>query len=328
MRIDYTPSLAFYIWQSFRKSLWETVTQPADVADIWVISADICSTQGCIAASIADSSQFLHALLALKPLQTIPAEALLYGLYSSSNQSDHLIPPQVEPVARTLLLFAQLLAAVAAERDRLFPGTTVPMASSDIERSRHIIASKLYELTELNGCAPVLLSDPTARTQTGVHVPPLPEPSRRIRRLRSAVLIFKLATLTFNVKADLVGHHDPEMPVSVQSLWKITSILAAHTFDKDAAEPSDVTAWSESISQEEHELCVLLCEHSVVTLRQAHKEPQAGMQQQICLQVLRAALDGMRPDLVRGEVQRLGKAANLAAALVCCVLMLTIFCTH
>ena len=80
LSVDFTPSLALYIWQSFRKGLWQAVQQcdrNADVEYVWMVAAGICSTQGCIATSMADSSAFLSALLALDPLQTFPCARLL-----------------------------------------------------------------------------------------------------------------------------------------------------------------------------------------------------------------------------------------------------------
>lgn len=325
MRIDFTPSLALYIWQSFRKSLWETVQQPAHAEAIWMLAADICSTQGCIAASIADSSAFLPALLALEPLYLVPDYRLLYDAHSG-DPSNHVLPQQVEPVVRTLLLFAQLLLAVAAERKTLFSGSTDPMESSDETRLRSLIASKLHQLTDLSSCAPVLLSDPPTQVQTGAPQP-LPTSSKRVRMLRSAVLIFKLTTLTFNVKADLVGHLDPDMPVPVQSLWHVMSVLAANILP-DIKQLSGASTCPERADQEEEALRVLLCEHSVATLRQAHKEPEAGMQKQVCLRVLWVMLDGLHPELVRREVKRLGKASDdLSLNLLVCP-DASLFCTQ
>ena len=78
LHVEFTPSLALYIWQSFRKVpyAWGAV-QCVNVANLWGIAAMVCSTQGCIATSMANSSQFLPDLLKLDPVQTFSVDRLL-----------------------------------------------------------------------------------------------------------------------------------------------------------------------------------------------------------------------------------------------------------
>ena len=245
-----------------------------------------------------------------RPFRDIPVDKLLYEI--PSNPPNPFILPQAEPLVRTLLLFAQLLAVVAAELNSILANIKAPTdAAEATELLRSAIASKLQELTDVSCCAPVLLTDPTTQDQTPALQPP-PTPSKRVILLRSAVLISKLATLTFNVKADLIGHADAEMPMSVQALWQTMSTLATHNFDtvtESATCSGSSTPLLVSVrsSQEERTLCVVLCEHLVTTLRQGLKEPQAEAQKLACLQLLSVTLGVMHPELVRREIKRLGK---------------------
>ena len=231
LTIDFTPSLALYIWQSFRKGPCGAVPH-YNVENVWVIAAKVCSTQGCIAASMANSSTFLPALLALDPLQTFPVDRLLYQNPGDSPEPSRL--PQVDPLAHNLLLFAQLLVTVAAECNSIFANIT---ATQDGKLVRSAIASRLQQLTDVSCCTPVLLTDPTTK---GVRAAPQPssKPSKRVILLRSAVLISKLATLTLNVKADSLGHDEPGISILVQTLWHSMAALAIcilDTTDESAA---------------------------------------------------------------------------------------------
>ena len=327
LSILFTPSLALYIWQSFRKGLWQSVQECADVKDVWVAAAEVCSTQGFIARSIAGSTAFLPALLAVKPLHTFQVDRLLHEPYSS-NPTDPFVLPQVQPLARTLLLVAQLLATVAAERKGILASVVDPIdCTAGRDQLHSAIVSRMYKLTDNSCCTPVLLPSPTiSQDGTGPPQPPL-KPSKCVTALRGAVLIAKLATLTFNVKADLLGHADPPgMPVAVHSLWHVMSTLAARSLDSlydvesgdsesansvSEAESDDTSMCTWSANCEEHILCVHLCEHIVATLRPAVKEPEAGFQTAACLQLLSAMLNmawqKMRAQLLTYEVNRLGK---------------------
>ena len=48
-----------------------------DIDSVWVIVAEVCSTQGCIAESMANNMAYVPALLSLDPLKAIPADSLL-----------------------------------------------------------------------------------------------------------------------------------------------------------------------------------------------------------------------------------------------------------
>ena len=292
------------------------------MTDVWVAAAEVCSTQGFIARSIAGSSAFLPALLAVEPLHTFQVDRLLREPYSS-NPSDPFVLPQVQPLVRTLLLVAQLLATAAAERKAILASVVAPIDSTaGRDQLRSAIASRMFKLTDSSCCTPVLLSDPTTSQDQTAAPQPLPEPSKCVTSLRGAVLISKLATLTFSVKADLTGHAEPPgMPVAIQSLWHVMSALIARSLgslhfpessdSESEAEFEDASICSWSANCEEHILCIHLLEHIVATLRPAIKEPEAGIQQAACLSMLGAMLNmanqKMRAHLLTYEVNRLGK---------------------
>ena len=189
-----------------------------------MIAAEVCSTQRCIAASMANNSTFLPALLAVNPLQTFPVDSLLHQ--NPSDSPEPSILPQAEPVVKSLLLLAQLMIAAAAERNSIF--ANIADSTDSTEGGLHLrsaIVRKLQQLTDLSCCTPVLLTDSTTQSQTCASQP-LPKPSKRISILRSAVLMLKLATLTFNVKADACGHVNVDRTASAQPLWRLIVILA------------------------------------------------------------------------------------------------------
>lgn len=284
---------------------------------VWVIVAEVCSTQGCIAASMANNLAYVPALLSLDPLKAIPDDSLLL--------LKPFILPELEPVVRTLLLFAQLMVAIAAERKSNSANIRAPTESTKGGKQlRSVIASKLQQLTDVSCCTPVLLTDPATHGQSGAPHP-LPKPSNLVSLLRSAALVLKLATLTFNVKTDVCGHIDPEVAMSSHMLWPVILNLAGciRVILIDASTASRVT------NQEEQMLCAALCEHSVVTLRQGLKESQANMQRLACLRLLWATLAVMQPQLVRHEVKALGKRPIQSRPPVrCCQLnrLHSIFC--
>ena len=137
--IEFTPSLALYVWQSFRQGLKQVVSHVYDVMDVWVIAAEVCSTQGCIAASMVNSLAFLPSMLAVNLFKTLAVNRLLYE--TPRGPLDLNILPQVEPLARSLLLFAQLLAVVAAEHKSISASTTAGTVSiEDQELIRNVTA--------------------------------------------------------------------------------------------------------------------------------------------------------------------------------------------
>lgn len=202
--IHFTPSLALYIWQSFRKGPSQTEQADAGVEAVWWIAAEVCSTQGCLAESMTISSAFLPALLAADPLQTVLADNQL-----ANNQGDpsHVFKlPQVEPPVRALLLFAQLLAAIAADCKSIFANIVAPRKSiKQEEQLRSAFASKLHQLADTSCCTPVLLPDSTTTQDQAGDPQSLLRPSKRVSMLRSAVLLLKLATLTCHLQADFRG---------------------------------------------------------------------------------------------------------------------------
>ena len=318
LSIHFTPSLALYIWQSFRKGLWQSVKEYADIKDVWVAAAEVCATQGFIARSIAGSTAFLPAVLAVEPLQTFEVDRLLHELYSS-NPSNSFVLPQVQPLVRTLLLVAQLLATVAAEHKDILCVIAPINSTAGWDQLRSAVVSRMNKLTDNSCCTPVLLPGPTTSQDCAGAPQPLLKPSKCVTALRGAVLVSKLATLTFNVKADLLGHAEPPgMPVAVQSLWHVMSSLAVRSLDclydsesdeSESEAETSICSWRPNC--EENILCVHLCEHIVATLRPAVKEPEAGFQTAACLQLLDAMLDmacqKMRAQLLTYEVNRLGK---------------------
>ena len=249
---------------------------------------------------MANNLAYVPALLALDPLQTLPEHSLLHQ--HASDSPDPSILPQAEPVLRTLLLFAQLLVAVAADLKSTLANITAPIASTQGGKQlRSAFASKLQQLTSDNRCTPVLLyADPITHDHSGISQP-LPKPSSLVSILRSAVLVLKLATVTFNVGVDVHGHIGPDPPMSAHMLWPvILKLVGSIQGVLDASTSSRVS------NQEEQTLCAALCEHSVATLRQGLKEPLAHMQRLACLRLLWATLAAMQPQQVRHEVKTLG----------------------
>ena len=323
--VEFTPSFALYIWQSFNTGLWHTVQQYDDVLEVWIAAAEVCSTQGCIATSIGQHSAYLPAVLDVDPLKTFPVDSLLY-LNTNGSQHPSILPP-VDPISRNLLLFAQLLNGVAAQRDFIQAWPTIEPGDTempDYPEGRAAIASMLRQLTEISACVPVLPTTSTSSVEA-MALQPLPKPSKLVSMLRSAALVSKLATLTFSVKTDILGHVDPEMPMAVQALWYIMKYIASSILR--AITEAAGTSTSTNSRREEQTLAASLCEHLVATLRQALKESQAAMQRQACLTVLSTVLPVMSPELMRNEVKRLGKkcmagpaVAKLRSYRIVCVL--------
>ena len=81
-------------------------------------------------------------------------------------------------------------------------------SKQEMDQMRSAIASKLEQLTRVSCCTPVQLIDLTSQdpTEDSRFTPQL---SHLVTLLRSAVLITKLATLTFRVKG-MPGHIDME----------------------------------------------------------------------------------------------------------------------
>ena len=174
-------------------------------------------------------------------------------------------------MCQTLLLFAQLLIAIAADRKSTFTSIAAPIESAQGgQQLRSAIASKLQQLTSVSLCIPFLpYADPITDDQSDISHPP-PEPSNLARILRSAVLVLKLATL--NVNADVRGHIDPDTFMSAHMLWPaVLNRVGSGQVLLDASTSSRVCTTEEQV------LGAMLCRHCDATLRQGLKEPQANM---------------------------------------------------
>lgn len=276
-----------------------------DVVEVWECAAEICCTEGCIGASLENSLSIPSALLAVDPLQTIPVDRLLYD--DPSSPSDLLMLPQVEPLTRLLLLFAQLLVAVAAERNTIVPQLTPETTWSKIQSVlRTTITIRLQQLTDISCCTPVLLTDPIPHDDTSDAPQFLTRPSKHVTMLRSLVLLLKLAELTFAVRADL--HGVIQMPLLVQSLCKTILNIAADLSEDPVVIEQDGSSYVKiPDSQQEQRLRAVLCEHAVAMLRRALREPQAELPRKSCLRLLAVLAGHMTPELLRHEVKKRGK---------------------
>lgn len=254
-----------------------------------------------------NSLSILPALLSVDPLQTISVDRLLYD--DPSSPPDSLMLPQGEPLIRLLLLFAQLLVAVASERRTIFaPVMEIDTTMNEVRRVViSAVTSKLEQLTDISCCTPVLLTDPIPGDETSDAPQLMPTPSKHVIMLRSLVLFLKLATLASSIKPDLHGH--VAMPLLVQSLWDIILYLLGSFSDDNLAVTEEDGSCSLNIfaSQQEHTLCVVLCEHAVAMLRQAVKQPKAELPRKGCLRLLAIFTSLMPAELLRHEVKKLGK---------------------
>ena len=153
-----TPTLAHLIQQSFIiTGAWQGILSAEHVSQLWQTAAEVCSTQGCIAESLANAST-LHALLAVDPLQALPTGVQLHCKTSTTKLLRLL--PQVEQPVRLLLLFAQLLMTVAAGHTRMVAKIHAPLQSKEgAALLRTAISIKLQQLTELNSCPSLLSPD-------------------------------------------------------------------------------------------------------------------------------------------------------------------------
>ena len=141
--------------------------------------------------------------------------------------------------------------------------------------------------------------------------------------LRSAVLISKLATLTYNVRPD--GHDglDTVLPISVQTLWSSMAVVTQSLLDISSAESAAVGVRTppdnasnvcslQPVNKEEQTLCIALVEHLMMTLRQNLKGPHAkvlSMHQKLaCLHLWEVLLTIMHPGRLGPEAKRLGNA--------------------
>ena len=303
--VEFTPSIALYIWQTFSRP--PAVPRPDGLMDVWLCASEMCCKKGCIGISMENSLTILPALLAVDSLQAIQADRLLYG--HPSSPPDSLMLPPAEPLIRLLLLFAQLLAAVAAERSAILAPFTV--ATTVVESTymlKSAITTRLEQLTAISCCTPVLLADPSPHGVASAAPDLQTKLSKTVITLRSLVLFLKLATLTFSVKADLNSGGSVQVPLLVQGLWDIILYFAGSFLDDLTVEREDGSCYMKVFtSQQEQTLCVVLCEHAAATLRQALKEPWAELPRKACLRLMAVLMMLIPATLLRSEVKRLGK---------------------
>lgn len=303
--VSFTPSLALYLWQNLGKGLRQAVQHEDDVRHVWMWAAQGCCTKGYIAASMANIS-FLSTLLTVDPLQTLPVDRPLY--FTADSPSDWLVLPPADPPVQVLLLFAQLLAVLAVDRSSILANIARTDDTTEAEESlSYAVGSKLEQLIDMNCNVPVQLKDPTRNDVPG-NPQTLPQPSTRIVLLRTLILFLKLATLTLNVKADMLhGQIGSEMHHAVAALWLAIFVTALDFLTEIVdTKPGGTHTFTDDVNQEEQTLSTLLCERAAATLRQALKEPRAEKPRRACLQLLTAVLASMKPELMRQETKRLG----------------------
>ena len=331
LRITFKPSVALYIWQSFRKCLWRSVQQPDDVTFLWQEAAAVSSSLGCIAATLADK-EALSVMMAADPLQGLEVHRLLYTMPCDWDSSRHNTPfelPDTDAPVKCLLLFAQLLTKLAAERNQPLPdNTSLTLLDRASLRTYSII--HLRQLASASSLGPMPPATPGAEAsgQQPGDIDRLESmPSRHIVLLRSALLVLKLASLTHNVKADFVGHADSDIPAAVQALWQTLKSIAGclERWHKHAASPEVSAGVVDSVeeAEEAQRLSLLLVQLLVPVLRQCVKEPQVRMRAAACCRLLEQLLgtpNVQQMQLLASEVMRLGKPSHVTiAALVPCM---------
>lgn len=204
------------------------------IVTVWLTASEVCSTEGFIAASMDNSLASLPAVLAVDPTITFPVDSLLYQKRAGLPAPAPSRLPEVEPVAQNLLLFAQFLAVVAAERESILTNVraianvnvgalSTANSTQEMDRMRSAIASKLEQLTDISRCTPVQLTDLPFQHQTAAADSQfVPQPSQLVCLLRSTILITKLATLTFKVNG-IPGPVDMEPSTPMLTLWQAMS---------------------------------------------------------------------------------------------------------
>ena len=195
--INFEPSIALYISQSFRKGLWTAVQRPEEVTSLWQTAAEFSSTSGCIAAMLADEDA-VSVMMNTNPLQVIPADRLMYSPCLSGGVGAKELPDVAAPI-KHLLLFAQLLVVLAAECYQ--PACDTMLTEMNTVNLCAVIVHKLELLaaaSNLRALSPTAsATQPQLETQsegTAGQQPVTLMPGRLIVLLRSALLILKLAT--------------------------------------------------------------------------------------------------------------------------------------
>ena len=321
-----SPQLPLYIWQSFRKGLWEAVQRPEDVESLWQAAAEVSSSSGCIAAMLADEDT-VSVMMNTDPLQVVSADRLMYNPYQSGSIRAKQLPDVAAPI-KNLLLFAQLLAVLAAARDQpaVGPGLT-QMNSFDlrarIQHQMEVLAS-LSNLQPLSSTVSAIKPLPGTQSEGIAGPQPVsPLPARCIVLLRSALLYLKLANLTQSVKADFLGHVDPEVPAAVRALWHSlqasSESLLAHHRDAEAQAAYDE---SDEEAQGTQRLCLLLIQHLVPMLQKCVKEPKLFEQGVACCHLLGSILTvstSVRMQPAASELLRLGKSLKVCLLWCQCI---------
>ena len=325
LSIRFEPSVALYIWQSFRKGLWQAVQRPEDVISLWQAAAEVSSSSGCIAAMLADADA-VSVMMDTDPLQVLSADRLMYDPYQSHSIGAQELPDVAAPI-KHLLLFAQLLAVLAAAPDQPACG---PMSQTKSVGLCTVIQHTTEVLAAASKLQPLSIAMPATQPQPGTQpediAGPQPVtllPARHIVLLRSALLFLKLAGLTHSVKADFRGHVDPEAPAAVRALWQslqaLSESLLVHHKDADAQASYDE---SDEEAQGTQRLCLLLIQHLISVLRKCAKEPKAVEQAVACCHLLDSILttsNSVRMQPATSEVLRLGRTLNVCLLWCQCV---------
>ena len=159
LSINFTPSLALYVWQIFQKGVWRAVQDLEARRQLWQLEAANSCTHGLIAAGMADEC-FLSTLLAAGPLYTLPADRQLYNSSTHFSSRTPVILLQVESSIKVILLVAQLLATVPAEDKSCLAQTHALVTSTfDPEQDRDIGAVIDDALQQLQVCDSPVLPD-------------------------------------------------------------------------------------------------------------------------------------------------------------------------
>ena len=128
MIMVFKPSIAFYLWQSFRKGLWQYVKRPEDASYIWQTAAVASSHSGysCIVDTL--DSTALSELLSIDPCLPISADRLLRSSYWKEGEEPPVVVPEATQPVRHLLLLAQILIHHAAGKKKTPPNHTEALA--------------------------------------------------------------------------------------------------------------------------------------------------------------------------------------------------------
>ena len=166
---------------------------------LWQAAAEVSSSSGCIAAMLADEGA-LSVMMDADPLQVLSAHRLMYDPYQSGSIGAQELPDVAAPI-KHLLLFAQLLAVLAAAHDQ--PACGLMLTQMNPVDLRAVIQHQMEVLAAASNLQPLSITVSATQPQPGTQPegiagpqPVTPLPARRIVLLRSALLFLKLASLT------------------------------------------------------------------------------------------------------------------------------------